>query len=607
MQKVSILLAQYGTAGEPMIGCVKATFTQPIFLQKVYIGLQQINMKYGCVENSLPKKETDVESTGLSVPSVYRDEFTVAMFECDGNYPLGEIEFCPGTYQFPFNFTLPPTFPPTLIIPGKPYQTTYTLKALFIYDDNKRYESGSVDFPILYNCDIPLEIPTSTTKPIGKLIVTVAQNRSSYIQGENMDVALSINSLENTQITLSLIGAFLSGSVCQKVTYNSMEMKVERNVPISNLSIIFPISYTTNPTYVTSSQAFRHFISIKIESSNIFSNPEEICFPVKIIARRPSDDKVQLYSKFLGVVINPYVHPSFCEGRLEQPPQYPITVQDGVEKIQTTKGQVLFLDHKTRNVLSEKQGEPVQMCVYPLWKSSLLPPGITYGMWRNKECVFDHINKKTFWVDPFVNLPQSLLNDSPNAFVSIFVVEALGLRVRGSTNPPTVYAAVFNSYGKMMKSKEVKNTPDPIFNNASFVVNPTTRRKNVIVYLFEKRSLVSDDFIGAADIDLTKLPFPSFIDQWFTLHDSPFGNECITGKVHLKIGYDRIPHKIGDECKEIIQFSSLCDVPFYPPTEDMKKQVTTQNQYRSKQLMQSYMAVGNMGCMNCDWDVSKIV
>ncbi|ELP91221.1 hypothetical protein EIN_150980 [Entamoeba invadens IP1] len=600
-----IVLSQYGVAGEPCSGVVFMTVLAPSFVQRIFVELKQDDVKKTCDERNTFRHENDPE---LLTGGTKTQNTLINTFECSGFVPNVKTEYAFGTYSFSFMFTLPPSFPPSLIVPNKPFKSTYSLHPIVYESDGNRFEGTSCDFPVLYNYDVPEQVPVVVSKMLGKMVVTVAQNQMGYLQGDDMDVTLSIlpNNSNVKEVTIALVGVYNEGSSCIKTVYNQANLKIDPINPTIGQSIMFPISYTTNPSFITFTQNYRHFISVKCIIQGILNSTAETCFPVKIIARKPHQEMIDVYANYLGVKICPNEVPTFCDGRMELPPQYPTTIKDGVEKVQTLDGRVLYLNHMNRTVSNVENGEPLIDTVYPLWKSVLLPPGITFGKHKNKECVFDHINKKVIWNSMFDITPQALLSDITNPCVSIFVLEAAGLKCRNASSPPAVYAAVVGGDGKMTKSKEIKST-EPIFQNVEFNVVPEKNRRNVVVYLYDKRSLLSDELIGSVDIDLSKLPFPSFIESWFEITNSPFGDEAFTGKVKLKIGYDRYPHRITDDCKTIVEFNSACFIPYYPPTENMVKQAEMQMAYHKKNLTEPYIISSNGTVVNTTFDLSRVI
>ena len=131
----------------------------------------------------------------------------------------------------------------------------------------------------------------------------------------------------------------------------------------------------------------------------------------------------------------------------------------------------------------------------------------------------------------------------------------------------------------------------------------------MILYLYNMNIIGSDDLLGYVDIDLTKLPFQSMFENTFLLHNSPYGeNETITGTVRVKIAYDFAKHRVVDEYKQIPQVSSLFNIPFYPPTDQMNKQYEEQLKVRKKNLEPPYlMRIEGRTITNVDFDVTNLL
>ncbi|KAL7714100.1 C2 domain-containing protein [Entamoeba marina] len=600
--KLSIQFHKFGIAGEVMDGVVVAEIKEPVIIEKAYVRLEQNDYVHLATENSRHKYCNSSKHEFFSTPSC--ENVQVMMFECKGFHSQLFTEYAPGVYYFPFEFVLPANFPPTFVIPDKKYGYNYFLVAS-VYSIEKEFTSPQHEFTILYNNDVPNVTPVTMTKSLEDLIITLNLNQTSYRQGDLINCKMTVIQPRHATkaICVSLISAYTECVECSRVEF-SEPITIDLPSTIQSIfEIQFPVSYKVTPSINNPSNSLYHYISVEIPKT-VFH--KQICFPVKIIANRPPTERIAEYSQHLQLPICCDPQFPFYDGFKEQPPQYPITIQNGIEAIQTSKGDVLYLNHFKRIVSNNPNGDQAIDIPYPLWKSITLPPGYTYGLYHNKECVFDHINRTVQWTDPFESNTQSALCDCVNACLSIFVIEAYALKSRDSNKPPTVYACVRDKGGLYQKTPTAKGL-DPVFPTNSLYVSVGDFRKNVIVYLFDKKTLKSDDYLGSVNIDLTKLPFSSLIEGWFDLHNSPFGDEAITGKLYLKIGYGAHKTKITDFAQRLLDFSSLSYVPYYPPTKNTMKQVEEQNGIRRRNLEPIYVENIHGVIMNSDYNIQHII
>ncbi|KAL7712653.1 C2 domain-containing protein [Entamoeba marina] len=567
--KLLIKLHQYGIAGKIINGNIVVTLSKPIFLQRAFVQLEQVDRKYLCDKFEYPCDETHHQVFPQTNASLNTIE--INMFECGGFQSDTITEFGPGTYYLPFEFTLPSDFPPILQIQNKSYGMSYMLTAIVFEANGKKYCSSPTPFPIFYNCEIPNPLPLTTTKPLGKMIIVLTQDHLSYCQGDTINIRLSIFPYPTTtSLVISLISCYNESTVCLKDIYNSLTVTLKTNAPLCDMPIAIPITYSTPPSVNTTTNSFNYYISI----STLEKSTESLAsFPVKIIAHQPPPQDQQLELTKLNQLSN-----TFYDGHLEPPPPFPSTSINGFEMINTTSG-ILYLNHIHRTVHDNPSSQPLQI-PYPLFQSITLHPGFSYGLYHNQLTLIDHNTQTVTWAPTVDPPPSTLTNSSATPIVTIIVVSARGLASRFDGKPPCAYCLVQESLTNMTRSKEVKSF-DPTF-NAVFYIYPPPSRHNIVVSIFDKRQLGADDFLGSVEINLSRFSFPSFISSWFHLHNSPHGDDGVTGKIFMKVGYSNHPYSNEDIAQQLIEFSSCSIVPYIPPTEKSKNQAMIQNKIRSK-------------------------
>ncbi|KAL7712387.1 C2 domain-containing protein [Entamoeba marina] len=529
--ELDITLTCYGVAGEPTTGYITMKVTKPLILTYSMIGLYQIDTLFSTPHSESSKKGTHKDFYHSSTKHI-EYKHSVCMFNCFPSKKCDYIEYAPGIYPIPFEFTLPNTFPPMFVLSGSHAKLKYQLQAVFYTIDKGCYQSSFCDIPILYNKDVTEIIPTTTTQLLDNILITVHQSQNSYYQGEEIIFYLSAKSFDNNSppIQISFVGEHSEGCVCHQQKYNSTVLTFT-TTEIDNLKFIFPVSYVVPPTVVSKNNSFLHYILIQNKS-------KIISIPIKIIARLPSKENIELYSSTFKVHIQP--EPIFHDFLQRiQPIGLKISV-DGIERVITSDGNDLYVNHLDR-VVCDSNGEPITNMVYPNWDSVCLPKGETIAKFDNIKFIFNHTNGDISLFDDFHKSPNALLSNCHSPIVTITVLEAVGLNCSSKLTPPTVYAAIYAQPWK--KSKKIKSV-NPIFRGATFIIRPISSRKNVIVYLYDKQNI-----------------------------------------------YDVIGHGLGEESATIPDTFSLLNKIQYPQTMKMKKQVEIQQAYCYKSFHQPYLVL----------------
>ncbi|ELP94743.1 hypothetical protein EIN_341110 [Entamoeba invadens IP1] len=240
----------------------------------------------------------------------------------------------------------------------------------------------------------------------------------------------------------------------------------------------------------------------------------------------------------------------------------------------------VLLYHINRVVLdTNKQNVYIK---YPLLESETLPSGCVFGVYRGKRYIVDYINKKANWdleEEESLEVTQAALSGCASPILTVEVVKSVGLCVKDFETPSTVYCAVVNESGKLVKSKEVKNV-DQVYENARFVIPLHLKRKNVVVYFYHKRFLISDVFLGCVEFDLTHLKFGRNIETWFYLKGGDDGNSIVSGKALIRVCYDSKEKKdgwnvVGELFRENFDYSLAHN-------REMEKAMEAQNTLRQK-------------------------
>ncbi|ELP88753.1 hypothetical protein EIN_330370 [Entamoeba invadens IP1] len=301
----------------------------------------------------------------------------------------------------------------------------------------------------------------------------------------------------------------------------------------------------------------------------------ETLYNINIVSNVPDEAQIEEHQKKSPIhfVDEKYTFPD--------PPQNFLCCDGGIEKvvIDSNGHKEVLLDHINRVVLdTTKQSVDIK---YPLLESETLPSGCVFGVYRGKRYIVDYINKKAVWdlEEESLEVTQAALSGCASPILTVEVVESVGLCVKDFETPSTVFCAVINESGKLVKSKEVRSV-DQVYENARFVIPLNPNRKNVVVYFYHKRFLISDVFLGCVEFDLTHLKFGRNIETWFYLKGGNDGNTIVSGKALIRVCYDEREKKdgwnvVGELFRENFDYS-------LPYNREMEKAMEAQNTLRQK-------------------------
>ncbi|BFU21213.1 hypothetical protein EHI8A_116630 [Entamoeba histolytica HM-1:IMSS-B] len=580
---VTVTLQTGGIAGETYCGYVTYQVQKPIFVRSgiIELRLETTGIKINSTPNLLPGNlnvEGFTTRSGSGTYDVISSYQLIGTFEIPGLLHSMSLELPPGTYEFPFSFILPHDLPPASYFGPKGLRARYVVDAI-LYTSEGPVQSRYVSCPVIFNLGgVPLSLPKTVSLVLKTTHITVSLPKQCFALGETITLNCSIKNLaggKNDELLVELISyySFFFGGFSNSILSYCVKSIDE---PFQQ-QISFVIPMTTSPSFNNQSYSYSHYIRITNKSVNTSGHVEGEYIPITIFAPKPMSSQLieeNQASNVEKILVSPLDN--------LKPPRFPERCVNGFEKIRLEDGKVVYVDHFKRLVYENENGTPSQV-PYPCYESELLPPGLTFGYYKNQRYIVDFCNKQTFFEfqRPIPCVSQASVNDCSNPVVSIHVIETIGMKTKKGKSPKTLLCAVIDNNGKLLKSKESKGV-DQTYPKSSFILNPGIERRNVVIYFFEKKALKKDTIIGSVSFDLTKIKFGSHFDGWFDLKGSPFGNEYVCGRAHILFGYDRSEHNINGQWIHLNDFCSEILVPYYPNDDAMKKIIDQQNELRSK-------------------------
>ncbi|ELP95090.1 hypothetical protein EIN_253640 [Entamoeba invadens IP1] len=573
---VEIELIKYGFAGEETNGYVYMTVKKPTILNMGFVSLSQIDvLGYGNNSACTRSSSHTFSNTISNYPQKIQSQ--INMFPI--NISSVGKEFPPGKHRLDFSFYLPQNFPTSYVTQCQ--SLSYSLQAQMFTSDGKNFSSEEVEFPVLYNHALISSLPLTVSGIINNLFVTIHATQTTLSRGENAVVYLSVSNLSsdiNRTLRILLISECNDGSDVTIETLNEVSFELTQS-ELVNQQVVFPIDQKTCPSTVTPTNSLRHYIVVKMDNLKFTEKNELLALPLSISA--DAQNVVVEENKGKSVEIKP-TYTMF-------PNVDSVMVSPGIEHLKTTNNSDMFVDHM-RRLVCDANGKAIDG-IYPFYESTTLKPGCTFGILHNRDCVINHTTKEVMWFKDDL-LPQALLQQCENAVVTIQVLEAEGLNVRSAKNVPKVYCCVTTTPWK--KSKEVQGIC-PAFDDTMFFIDVGNNRKNVILYLYDNSSILGDDLLGFVNIDLTKMPFPCAIEGWFEFRNSPLGEETYTGRVKLRIAYDKVRHSAGDVYVHIPDVISCFTKPIYSNSTKMQKQVKNASALCSQAGATPYCSITSNG------------
>ncbi|KAL7719650.1 Arrestin C-terminal-like domain-containing protein [Entamoeba marina] len=583
---IKTVLQKCGVAGQLVVGYIELFSHKKVDIIKVYVKLILNTTVYSHFETQHVVHEYEAPNVTPKYHATQNDNYEICIFECPCFNERKIKEYYPGTHRIPFHFSVPQDFQPVLILNDNRLSSTYVVVPSIVTPSGIFY-GNPTDFPIIYN-DPPLPLPLTkkTLKEIDGIFIEVTQSKQVFYQGEPIIFDLHIKSFQSPipQIKVVLNGVYAQNTVVYKQQF--LTLTFEQSYDSYTTTVSMPLPFTIPPSVTTQIISWKYFISVqpllakkKVPTTFGSSHQLEACFPVTILAHIPNNSKD--IEEYCSSIKKKLISKEFTS---LDPPPFPSNSSNGLESVVTTNGTVMYLDHNNRIMLEMIDNElKPSKSSYPFYESTTLPLGYSYGLYKNREYIIDHNEKKTYW--PF-QFNREIKTQAENAnfiqsCVSIHIIEARGLNCLDEKTPPTVYCCVVNESNKKLKTKPVKGL-DPTFKDASFYIKPSIHKRNVVVYLYHKKLIKGKELIGLIDIDLTKFPFHSFIEAWFPIRASPYGKETYTGKVRMKVGYETNKLDLNQPCHWIEEVWSNSIDLYYPSTREMVEQVKKQNKLRKK-------------------------
>ena len=578
-----IELFNYGTFGKTISGYVEICVPFPLFLTKIsltivqhFTGLKQTqNQNNQNNQNQLQLPNLQIDSNidnWLKLTSYISPIMTIDIednYDHDGKPKQFLKELQRGIHRFPFSFVLPQNHPPMLIFPHEQrIRFEYQVKAT-IFSKSVQFDSAYYPLPMLFH-----SVPQLSSPPVqvdtpfngnSKLIMNIP--KTSYFTGERIDITLSLMLTKNiVKCQLSLVGVYRAPGCIHRIDFNST------NVPLTMgpKRFLIDIIPAVPPSIITPFFRFEHFILVELFLQKD-QRPLKVFVPMTIVTSQ-NDHLKMMYAQFCRILLP---NRQYFGIHNRPPPPFPSTIVDGLQECYNDKQEKLWLNHLTKSVHSSKEDEHALEQIYPLYYNSLLPEGWIMGWNRNEKYFIDLKRKTTTWKDPrdeSMIKPQHVLSNSKGVLnILPIVAEGLATSLR---NVYEIYLMVFIDHQQVLKT-ELYKTSDPEFEQKTFAVELDGIRENVCIYIFAKGQ--PDQCIGTVDINLSLLPFPSIIEDWFYLSPTAFSNIVTSGRIKLRLAYLDKPMPLNEvQAMKIDHVMTSINVPFYPFTQQYVDEVRKQ-------------------------------
>ncbi|KAL7711575.1 WW domain-containing protein [Entamoeba marina] len=483
------------------------------------------------------------------------------------NNPNGLLECPMGETRFPFSFVLPGNNPPSLIILNdQRMQHSYEIKASFATSAGN-FDTLYYKLPMLFHT-----IKNLKSSPVKSITpfnihdnISISLPKSSYFTGEQIKASVSINLISRIcGASIQLVGVFRCPGRIHTIPYNTMLLPIQKLQEQETL-FIFDIHPSVPPTIITPTVRFEHFILVEIYYEK--QPPSKIHVPISIVTSQLPEIR-ELYAKSLGVYIN-----KPCDLGIHSfpPPPFPSSIVNSVQKGITMDNQDIYVNHIKRCVQLTGDGDERDDC-YPFFESTLLPEGWITGFACNERYFIDTKNKVTTWKDPrdaLLKNPQHIIKRRVGAF-NILPICAEGLP-QLTKGKPDVYCAVYVGHDLIIKTESSKGF-DPIFKPKTISIGLQNNRHNVCLYLYAKGK--ENVCLGVINFDLSFIPFPSIIEDWFYIFPTPFSPNTTSGRIKLRIGYLETSTDLSQSNPmKLDHILTDTNIPFYPVNNNYLIQV----------------------------------
>ncbi|KAL7716639.1 C2 domain-containing protein [Entamoeba marina] len=544
---IEVVLENYGIAGVETIGYLDVIVHNPQRIKNVFVKLTLNSTIYLLRSDSIffvHEYNRPTLTPGVTWRN-HIDKQDIECFECIGFNDKLDTEYPPGNYQFPFCFTLPKYYQPKVSIPEFDFRTDYSLTGV-IDTVNDRIVGSAQELPILYNMqDIPNEIQNKTTKFADDFFVELTQPKQTYVQGETIDAILSVKSYKKSIPELEVLvkGVYQRHITLFNKEYSSFCLAPSVNGYTTPIKLTLP--NTIPPTISASVSSWNYYIVVKSKKPSSIFKLETVLmyFPIKVITPKPSStEMIQEYVNFLNTPIKLGLDTIFT------PPNYIFQNQtsSGTELVEMVNSKSILLDHVNRKVFEVRDKEVILSTMhYPFIESTTLSPGLTYETVNGRECIIDHVNKKGCWsFEQKTELQtQAQKCNCPTPIVSIELLEGKKLKLQKKKSVST-FCYVENEMGECLKTQI--DMPNHLFKSTKFVIFPPKTKSNVVIYFCYKKGFKGKKLIGFINLDLTKIPFHSYFEKWYSIQPVTRGDDYFTGKIKLIVGYDEKINSVGD-------------------------------------------------------------
>ena len=532
---------------------------------------------------------TRTRTETVRVPIVYNFYNTGSVPVLDEKHyvkGMNYMELCQGVFSFPFMIKVPPNLPSACLT-----YIHYNFVASFTTTKGKVTQSPLMQLPL---CISPIRhqaqpgVSNMPTKVAGNLKITMSDIKPAV--GDTVQVSLDFNNTSDKDV------AFQASFYMDHRYRNTHQ---QRESAIFTLGSVRSHSNGALSTFIKVPETFPTEVNIQDIHVNTFlrviglvngHNKIEVFVPIHIGSDMEDNASKIVRTQAFGIQRDYTRQIIFSGSHIRFPPEYGKIMMNeggrlmkGIEEVTSYEGVKYYVNHITRTTSMSPDSQVDCLYPYPEYNSICLPPGWSMGNDRGESVFIDHINGITSWNDPRPKecriVPHII--EAVEAKFTVEVIRAVGLPMLTSGEPDPYVCMYDDAKDKWIKTEKVENQFDPVFkkkNVLELFVNKN--RMNVVVYVYDKRTLMSDEFMGGVNFDLQYFPPNVTIEDWFGL--SNFGNEKLptTGKVLLRVRYS-VDASAPDEVVKISGHGSS-NLDYYAITDKMESQLEKQEKHRLK-------------------------
>ncbi|ELP93161.1 hypothetical protein EIN_054460 [Entamoeba invadens IP1] len=508
-------------------------------------------------------------------------------------------EFCPGISQVFFECEIPLTFP--LMFVSDKVGLKYYGECVVTTSNTTEFKSRPKIFPVLFDQRKLLKQSKAVNKEMNGYIVSMHSSQIVYHKDKTVRLYFNACRLKADQadetfyfklMQQTKVGNTNPMTEILSTTQFKTPIKSVENVPL-----VFTPTEKCCPSVEDSFVSLYHFVVLSLQEDSFESTEDNLWFPIYVSGWKPKSVSYDLrrYIKQIDLQIDPSI---FSDERIKREvPHIPdgMYSKDGTEVVMLSDNTHIKLDHFNRRVLG-MDNIPIDM-VYPSFDSFLLNNGLTFGLYKNREIVVDHVAGCAKFTDQVDEVPQAVKVGSTTAVLTLVIEQTEGIQCQDMSSIGDVTCAVYVDEFSDLKNKRNIQESYSIdeqtmsFKNTKFVID-VSQRLNVIVS-FIRTTREKREIIGFVDLKLSHIPFPSLVEKWFDFMPSPLGEEFYIGRVKMKIGYDTKAHTQLDHFVVLPDYFSMFCVPEYVLTEATISLIEIQKLFCDKRKLHNQCVVVN--------------